>query len=325
MEKEVNAPSAGKEMNFWDLCVEIGKGIGRGCMAAWALLSRMIRLTYRYWYIVMTLIVLAVAAALYHTRPKNIKYRVNAIAMVNGASLQQFEQAFAPLKTGLMLPQDAKIGPYMRYKQAGHFNIFRVVDVHHDGTPDFIDFKRKSNPKDTLEVQMRDRVCIQFRTPAYAVPMIPEIEKAVLEVLNGNEALQQAYAAYLPNLREEVAFNHRQAVKLDSLTSAYYYNAGASAATMGKDGSSVNFYGDRKIRLFLDDIYRQHEHIQLGDFRLQLATAPVVLENHFVLDQKTVMTPAKCVILFFLLAWITGCLIAGVIDRRKELTAWLKA
>ena len=178
----------------------------------------MIRLTYRYWYIVVTLVVLAIALAIYHTRPKNIKYRVNAIAMVNGASMQQFEKAFAPLQSGQLLPPDAKIAPYMRWKQAGCFDVFRVVDVHHDGVADYIDFKRKSSPKDTTEVQMQDRVCIQFQTPAIFVPMIPEIEEAILELLNGNEALQQAHVLYLENLREEVAFNHRQAVKLDSLT-----------------------------------------------------------------------------------------------------------
>ena len=311
-------------MNFWDLCVACGRAIGRGCVALWNILSRMIRLTYRYWYIVVTLVVLAIALAIYHTRPKNIKYRVNAIAMVNGASMQQFEKAFAPLQTGQLLPPDAKIAPYMRWKQAGRFDVFRVVDVHHDGVADYIDFKRKSSPKDTTEVQMQDRVCIQFQTPAIFVPMIPEIEEAILELLNGNEALQQAHVLYLENLREEVAFNHRQAVKLDSLTSVYYYNAGSPAAMMNKDGNGVNFYGDRRIRLFLGEIYKQQLHTRNGDLRLQLASAPVVLENHFAVDPAPVMTRTKCVILFFLLSWIVGCLIAELIDRRKAIAEWLK-
>lgn len=311
-------------MNFWDLCVACGRAIGRGCVALWNILSRMIRLTYRYWYIVVTLVVLAIALAIYHTRPKNIKYRVNAIAMVNGASMQQFEKAFAPLQSGQLLPPDAKIAPYMRWKQAGRFDVFRVVDVHHDGVADYIDFKRKSSPKDTAEVQMQDRVCIQFQTSAVFVPMIPEIEEAILELLNGNEALQQAHELYLENLREEVAFNHRQAVKLDSLTSAYYYNAGSPAAMVNKDGNGVNFYGDRRIRLFLGEIYKQQLHTRNGDLRLQLASAPVVLENHFAVDPAPVMTRTKCVILFFLLSWIVGCLIAELIDRRKAIAEWLK-
>ncbi|MBQ3672976.1 MAG: hypothetical protein II928_00710 [Paludibacteraceae bacterium] len=318
-------PTAGKEMNFWDLCVAICRAIGRGCVALWGVCARMIRLTYRYWWLVVTLVILAVAAACYHTRPKNIKYRVNATALINVASLQQFEQAFESLRTGKLLPPEAAINTYMRDKQAQRFDLFRVVDVHRDETPDYIDFKRKSTPKDTVAVQMHDRVCIQFVTPAYAVPMIPEIEKAILDVLNGNEALQASYETYLANLREEVAFNHRQSQKLDSLTSAYYYGAGMPLEVSGREGNnSVNFFGDRRVRLFLDKIYEQQKHTQLGDYRLQLATAPVVLENHFAVDPKPVMSRAKCIILFFLLGWIGACLLAQIIDKRKAIAEWLK-
>lgn len=314
-----------REMNFWDLCVACARALGKACVGIWHVIARMIRLTCKYWYIVVPIVVLAIAAAIYHTRKDNIKYRVNAIAYVNGASLQQFEKAFEPLQSGQLLPDDAKIKPFMWHKQAGYFNLFRVVDVHHDGIADYVDFKRKSSPNDTLEVQMHDRVCIQFRTPAYAIPLIPEIETAILEVLNGNEALQQAHTVYVENLKEEVAFNHRQRIKLDSLTSVYYYNAGSPAAMINNEGSGVNFYGDRKIRLFLNEIYKQHVHTQNGDLRLQLATAPVVLENHFSVDPNPVMTRMKCVILFFLLGWCAGCLIAEIIDRRRKIAEWLKA
>ena len=61
-----------KEMNFFDLCVACGRAIGRACVALWHVLERMIRLTYRYWYIVITLIVLALACAVYLTRKDNI-------------------------------------------------------------------------------------------------------------------------------------------------------------------------------------------------------------------------------------------------------------
>lgn len=324
MEKGTIVPFEGKEMNFWDLCVTIGRGIGQLCAAGWRVLARMIRLTYNYWYIVVTLVVLAIGLAIYHTRPKNIHYHVQATALINGASLQQFEQAFAPLQTGQLLPDGATIWPYMFHKQAQRFELFRIIDSKADEVPDYIDFKRKSNPKDTVEVQMQDRVCIRFISPAYAVPMIPDIERAILDMLNGNEALKQSYEVYRKNLEEEVAFNHRQAVKLDSLTSTYYYAAGTNVIQNDKNSTGVNFYGDRKIRLFLKDIYRQQVHTQLGDYKLQLATAPVVLENHFTLDPKPLMTRGKCILLFFLLGWCGGCLIAELVDKRKAIASWLK-
>lgn len=311
-------------MNFWDLCVAFAHAIGRGCVALWQVVARMLRLTYRYWWCVLTIVALAVAGAIFHTRPDNIRYRVNAVAMLNGASLQQFEQAFAPLRSGCLLPPDEPVAQYIYNRQAQHFTLFRVVDARNDGQPDYIDFKRKSSPKDTVEVQMHDRVCIQFRVQGYCIEKVPEMERAILDMLNHNPALQQSYRTYVQNLQNEVAFNHRQAVKLDSLTSCYYFNNPAIGMDPTTRKSEVAFYGDRRIRLFLNDIYKQQLHTELTDYKLQLATAPVVLENHFTIDPQPVMTRTKFTLIFLILGWIGGCVLAELIDKRKAICAWLK-
>ena len=287
-----------KDMNFFDLCVACGRAIGRACVALWHVLERMIRLTYRYWYIVITLVVLALACAVYLTRKDNITYRVNAVAMLNGASIQQFDQAFAPLQTKHLLPSEAPIGQYLYAKQATHFKTFRVIDALDDGTADFIDFKHKIKLTDTLNVPMKDRLCIQFCIKTRDMALVPEIEQALLATLNSN------------------------AVKLDSLTSAYYFQ---NTLPTNANDHGVYFSGDRRVRLFLNEIYKQQEHMKLMDYRLQLATAPVVLENHFAVDPKPKIGRLTCMILFFLMGWIGACLLAGLIDRRKEISAWLKA
>ena len=313
-----------KEMNFWDLCVTIARGIGRACVAIWNVIARMIRLTFRYWYIVVTLVLLAVGFGYYYSRYDNTTFRVNAVALLNGPTIQQFEQAYAPMRSQQLLPPDAPIAPYLYGGTVTAFNTYRVIDALGDETADYIDFKNKSKATDTVNVQMQDRLCLQFRIKVRDLTGMPHIEEALMATLNADPAMQKAYEVYLKNLQEEVAFNHRQATKLDSLTSAYYFNGGVPVEVKDKNGSGVNFYGDRKIRLFLDDIYKQQLHTQLGDYRLQLATAPVVLENHFAVDPKPVMTRMKCLILFFLLSWIGGCLIAEIIDKRKAICAWLK-
>ena len=308
-------------MTFIDLCVAIGRAIGRGCKAFGCLLAHMVRLTYRYWWVVITLVVLSVAAALYYTRCENLTYKLNAVALLNGPSIQQFEQVYAPLRSGRLLPADAAIAPFVHEGKAWRFETFRVVDCLEDGEADFVDFRHKSSPSDTLNVQMSDRLCLQFRMKARDLCRLPEIEQAILAWFNGNEAMQQSYAPYIANLREEVRFNHAQAQKLDSLTSAYYFytQTEAKPATNG-----VNFYGDRKVRLFLDEIYAQQRHLQQGDYRLQLATAPVTLENHFTTDPRPVNGRIKCLLLFFLLGWAVGCIIAALIDKRKAICAWLQ-
>lgn len=314
-----------KEMNFFDLCVVCGRAIGRGCAVCGRVLAHILRLSYRYWWLVGTLSVLGIAAGLYYTRQANRTYRVNAVALLNGPSIQQFEQAFAPLGAIQMIPEEAAIKPFLQQRQAFAFNTYRVVDSKHDGIADYIDFKRKSSPTDTLEIQMHDRLCLQFRIKDRNMALLPEIEQALLDFLNADEAMNKSYAAYLSNLRAEVAFNHEQALKLDSLTSAYYFFNASNAQPMNYKGNGVNFYGDRHIHLFLDEIYKHQKYMQLEDYRLQLATAPVSLENHFSVDPKPVNGRLKCTLLFFLIAWLGACLLAELIDKRKALNAWLKA
>lgn len=313
-----------KDMTFIDLCVACGRVIANGCKAFGRLLARMVRLTYRYWWVVITCVVLALAAALYCTRSENLTYKLNAEALLNGPSIQQFEQVYAPLRSGRLLPEDAAITPFVHGKTAKGFTTYRVIDCLHDGNADYIDFKRKSKPYDTLNVQMNDRLCLQFRLKARDLDYLPQIEKGILEYLNGNKPMQQSYASYLSNLREEVRFNHAQALKLDSLTSAYYFYNVSSAQPMNYSGNGVNFYGDRKIRLFLEEIYEQQKHMQQGDYRLQLATAPVVLENHFTAAPKPVNGRLKFGLLFLILGWAFGCLTAEIIDQWKVIASWLR-
>lgn len=314
-----------KEMNFFDLCVACFRAIGRGCAAFGRLIAHMLRLTYRYWWLVIPVVVLAIAAALYSTRQENQTYKVNAIALLNGPTIQQFEQAYAPLRSGKTLSGETAIAPYVVNRQVKLFNTYRVIDCLHDETADYIDFKGRSHATDTTKVQMQDRLCIQFRIKARDFIYLPAIEQAVLEYLNADEVLQQSYPTYLANLKEEAAFNHRQAQKLDSLTSCYYYQSATTTMPGVYSGNGVAFYGERKIRLFLDDIYRQHAHLQRVDQRLQLATAPVTLENHFALDPKPVNGRMKTTVLFLLLGWCAACAIAEIIDKRKAFSAWLKA
>lgn len=313
-----------KEMNFFDLCVACGRAIGRGCKAFIELLARMCRLSYRYWWLTLVFVLMGLAAAMYYSRRDNMIFRMDAVAMLNGSSIQQFEQAFAPIRTSQMLPEEAAIKPFIDSLKATHFKTYRVIDCLDDGVADYIDFKGSSSPTDTVKVQMQDRLCIAFRVKMRNLDKVPQIEQALLDYLNANAALQQSYKTYLANLSEEAAFNHRQALKLDSLTSNYYFYHPSNAQPMNYNGNGVNFYGDRRIRLFLEEIYEQQEHMQMVDYKLQLATAPIVLENHFAINGTPLNGRIKCLIVFALLAWIMACAIAALIEQRKTICAWLK-
>ena len=312
-------------MNFLDLCMAIGRAIGRACKACGQLLAHMLRLSYRYWWVVLTMVVLALAAALYYTREGNVTHRVNAVAILNGPTLQQFEQAYAPLQLDKSIPDGAAIKPFVEERTAKLFETYHVIDCLDDGVADKIDFKKKIQATDTVNVVMQDRICLQFRIKERDFKYIPQIEQAMLDFLNSNDAMQQSYATYLRNLQEVVAFNHSQAQKLDSLTTHYYFHSHPGSDTKNAPQSGVIFMSDWSVHLFLEDIYDHQEQVIKDDYRMQLATAPVVLENHFAADAKPVNGRPKCLVIFFLLGWIGGCVLAELIDKRKAINAWLKA
>ena len=313
-----------KETNFFDLCVLCARAIGRACVAFGHLLAHMVRLTYRYWWIVLTVLALAAAAALYYTRHSNTIYRVNAVALLNGPSIQQFEQAYAPLRSGETLPEELPLKQMIKERKIYAFDTYRVIDCLGDSVPDYVDFRGKVQPTDTVNVQMHDRLCLQFRIKQRNLELLPEVEKEVLCWLNANEAMQHSYEAYLRNLLGEVNFNHSQLVKLDSLTTHYYFHAHHGEQPLTGIASGVVWVGDWRVHLFLDEIYAHQARTNKFDQRLQLATAPVVLENHFAVDPKPVNGRWKYLFAFLILGWIGGCVLAELIDRRKSICAWLK-
>lgn len=311
-------------MSFFDLCVTIGRAIGRGCVALGRLCGRMIQLSCRYWWVVLTCVVLTLVATLYATREQNLKYDMYAVALLNGPSIQQFEQTFASLQSNQRLPEDAAITTFVRNRVVSHFKTYRVIDCLDDGTADYIDFKKKTSPTDTVRIQMQDRLCLQFRIKVRDMKQLPEIEQALLDFFNSNPAMQQSYQAYMSDFSREVAFDRSQAEKLDSLTSHYYFQSQSFSDPTATIQSGVTFIGERKIYFFLDEIYKQHLHLKLAEYRLQLATAPVVLENHFAAFETPINGRIKCLVVFLLLSWIISCVIAALIDKRKEVSAWIK-
>ena len=133
-------------MNFFDLCVACGRATGRFLAACGRLLAHMIRLTYRYWWIVLTIMILGIAAALYYTRHGNQTFKVNAIAVLNGPSITQFEQSYTALRSCMMLPDDMPLKELIQTKKVRDFQTYRVIDCLGDSTADYIDFKGDAGP-----------------------------------------------------------------------------------------------------------------------------------------------------------------------------------
>lgn len=316
-------------MTFFDLCKACVKVLIDVVKYAWQLICHMLRLTWRMWYVVITLTLLGIAGGLYYSRPENKMYEVTGIAYLNGPTLNGAKTRFEALNNGtphFLNPNQtlwAMLGIDIDALRLSHFETFYLQDGLHNGVVDYVDWGHSASLKDTLNVRVPDMLALRFRIRKYLD--IPFAEKAIMDYMNADPAFQEAYQLDLANRMREHQFDLAQVEKLDSLTTAFYFEQGDSYDTpqlvTKKRGQVV--VGERKINLPIDQITKFFHGKQLRDTRLAYCTAPVVLQNHFVMSPRPINRISHSMIIGCIIGWLIGCLIAALVERRKELIAWL--
>ena len=318
-----------REMNFFDLCRVCFNGIGRGITACIQFAGTLIRLTYRQWWVVLIVLVLVLTCVNIYTRKDNRIYKIDAVAILNGPTTELTQEKIKRLS----FPVHPKINaqqnlvellglPWEEVKHISHLQTFRVIDCLHDSVADYIDYDRKSSPLDTVCVQMPNRLCIQYRTTTPQNAAL--IEKALLNYLNSDEAMQAAFQTKKLILGREVEFAKNQVEKLDSLTSAFYFEQGTGMQAQGARSKEGIVLGRREIKLFPGEIHGEFRRYQKLAYLQAFCTAPVVLEDHFAVHPAPVNGRIKWNVLGLVIGWLLGRLIAALVENRKAILSWLK-
>ena len=316
-----------KEMNLFDLCAALVRGIGSGLRWLLQLIGKMIRLTYRQWWIVLIVVLLSCVAALYVSRKDNRMYEVNAVAVLNGATKDVVSREYLALNhtdkdfEQQNLESMLGIAPEVA-ASISHFATYDVIDLMGDSTIDVIDYECKMPTMDTLYVHVPYMLALQYRTKLPNTTQ--QVEEGILNYLNTRKSIQTPYAQFYTNLQRAVTFHHDQLEKLDSLTSAFYFTNNHLPQVGSDIWHSGMVLGSREIDLFLEEINTEMEVLQFTDMRFAFADAPVVLQSPFVVDTRAINGPIKCLALGIILGWLLGVIVASLVDNRKGIAIWLK-
>ena len=318
MEKTTN------EMNLLDLCMAAWNGLVSLCRKICGVIADMIKLTFRRWWIVLPILIALVVFAFWWYRPAHRAYKAEGVFVLNGPTLEQFEQRFQQLANANPQSEDNNLAALLGIskKTAGQmmdFRSFKMYDCNKDDMPDIIDYKHKVSPTDTLYQRLEDHVAIRFRY-GRDITALQEVETALVKFFNSNPEFIAQYEAYKATLEREHKFCHEQIDKLDSMTTVLYM----SNPNFSASNQNGIFSGDRRIQLPLRDIRKHIDHTYTVDQRLMQATAPVVLDNHLVLKGSPMHDTRKLAVVAILLGWIIGCLMALMVERRKDISAWLR-
>lgn len=316
-----------KEMNLFDLCAAFFRWIGRCFMALVRWVGESIRLAWRWWYIVLPVVAIAVGGGLWYSRMENRIYEVNAIAHLYGPTIDDVKQVYGVLENALpsYVSEQQSLATLLQVEPAvteslRKFGTFLVIDAKHDSVADYVDFDRKAKLHDTTNVVMTERINLQFCTKR--PDLVPQVGEAIVSYLNRNSSFQSAYAAKLSLLQREAKFCHDQIEKVDSLTTAFYFEQGTEA-TMVYDRWEF-LIGSREITLLHPQIFDLFRTTKKVDKQLSLATAPVVLEQGFVIESNPLNGRLKWLAISMVVGYLLGCLLALSVDRRKRIWVWLQ-
>ena len=318
-----------REMNFFDFCKACADWFVRVCRACWELFAKMIRLSYRQWWIVLIVIMAALVVANYMARRTNRRYKVEAVVVLNGPTVELTNQVFrnftmaaAPqISARQNLPALLQLSPD-EVKGLSHFKTFPVIDCLRDSVADYVDYKLKSSPLDTVNMRMANRLCLQFQTKH---PQEGErIGEAMIAYLNAQPQMQTAFEHKRAILERKVEFAKNQIEKLDSLTTAFYFKQGTGEQVQAGLWERGFVVGRREIKLFTDAIYLEFRRYMTADYELGLCTAPVVVEDRFIVYPAPVNGRIKLNVIALLIGWLLGCVIAALIEQRKTIVSWLK-
>ena len=203
------------------------------------------------------------------------------------------------------------------------FETFDVIDLLADTTIDMVDYNRSAPKMETLYVHVPNMVAMRFRTKH--PNRVPELENAILNYLNTRPYFQSLYETYYQGLEREARFHRDQVEKLDSLTSVFYFSQNNREQVQMKVWESGMVVGRREIDLFLEDVYLEMRESEYINARLTVATAPVVLQSHFVINPLAVNGPWKMSAIAIVVGWLLGLMVAALVENRKRILAWLQS
>ena len=331
MQDENRIPA--EERDFFYLCERIGdfcKAFGRGVAAAF---TYVMRISYRHWALVLLIVLLGVGAGLYYSRRENRKYKVEAVALLNGVSLDKAVQLYSALQNDLtdQLSKEQNLANLLKIseqeaKKLSNFKYFYVIDVLKDGTPDYIDYKNSTDKTDTLYATMSDRVALQFRTKD--LENVPNIEKAILNYFNSQPACMQAFNSFRENLNNEKNLCKDQIEKLQALSAELYSGENVKNSVIKQiitkqEGDYKEMQGVQ-VQIIGKDLQWHFDWLTKIEKKIANCSAPVQLVDHFVIQSNAINGRIKCTVAGLILGWLLGIIIATIIEKRKNIVAWLK-
>ena len=124
-----------------------------------------------------------------------------------------------------------------------------VIDMGSNGMPDFVDFRNRHSPSDTVNVRMQDRFVVRVQT---TVPTeLEDIREGLINFVESNSFFADQNELRLRQTASRIARIESDIARLDSLQQVKYFE---EPRKLSREGGQIVFLQEQTTQLLHDDI-----------------------------------------------------------------------
>lgn len=308
------------ETNLFDLIVKFCQWILDLCRGIVRMLGGMLRLTFQRWPIVLAFTLIACCAGLYYSRSSNRTYAAKMLVQVNGTASEEVLRIMQPLSQLVpeCVSEELSFGAMLHADDSVTYGIKR--------------FNARASQLDEQVWQLPQQIgdSVHAMLPVYIdvevytknLKALPRLQSSIIDFLNGNTVLADNYKAFFDLHKEYFRLYSNQLQYIDSLTHHMYMDEPSAIGT--HIAGNTLLVGEQRKQTFVDEM---KEFSRLLDMEGQIITqcvAPAVVISDFAIPHKPVNGRIRSFVLFGLVGWLLGVIVAAVYNDRKKITEYLK-
>jgi hypothetical protein len=288
-EKKPSSEARNDEIDLLDLFRKMGNSLVKGLSLAGRGIMVSVVFLLRHWlpFLLSGIIGIGVSYLLkFSTAPSyysdivlrtNIGFASDIIGKVNTLHVYSKDQNLPRLGEALRLTSDV-IG------NVSDIDAFWVIDNSNDGIPDLVDYKRKHNVYDTVNVRMPDRldIRIKIKDPEY----LENVRDALISFINTDTLFRQRNQIRIRQNKELLSRIDYDITLLDSLQKVKYFEE--TRNIQPKEGGQMVFLQNHNTQLVIEDIYSLYSRKQLLETDIDLYKDVTTVLSDFTVPARRI-------------------------------------
>lgn len=313
-----------KEINLMQLINLFLNWLKNTTISLVKLSGKLLQISYKYKWMSLVVILIAVAIGQYMARPSARIYKAEAMGLLFGSEVQNIKEIFKQLENSDPKNNELSLASKLSIPDSVSNNIvgietFYVIDYLNDGVGDLVDFNNSNSLKDTLNLRMTNRLYVRIKT--MNVNQIPIVQTAIVQYFDSLPEIKQQFEAKQRNLMNRIEICNIELHRIDSMAEAEYFKNNLQQI---KFDNNKLILGQQDKQLFYNHLLNLNS--QKGEIENDLIqyTHAVTFPSGFVVTPAPLNGRLKYGVISIFFGYIISLMIIIIIDSRKKIIKFLE-